>query len=55
MKKLIAIVLVAVLMLTGSISSSACTMIYVGGDMTADGSCIYGRVEDCDQNDFRYQ
>ncbi len=27
-------------------------MIYVGADMTVDGSCIYGRVEDYYDNDF---
>lgn len=52
MQKLIAIVMAAVLMLTVNISASACTMVYVGGDMTDDGACIYGRVEDYYDNDF---
>ena len=52
MRKLPAVFLSLTLLVSADISAYACTMIYVGADMTDDGSCIYGRVEDYSDNDY---
>lgn len=50
LKKMMALVLV--LMLGCASMASACTAIYVGSDLTADGTTIFGRSEDFYVNDY---
>ena len=52
MRKLISILLTAVIVLGMCASASACTMLYVGGDLTDDGANMFVRVEDYYDNDF---
>ena len=51
-KKVAAVVSSLVLMLTVVPSAFACTALYVGSDLTADGTTIFGRIEDLGTNDY---
>ncbi len=46
MKKLMSVFLVAMLVFSLSASALACTAIYVGADLSADGSTVFARSED---------
>lgn len=46
LKKLVAGVLCSALVLTGTMPAAACTGVYVGGDVSANGSTYMGRSED---------
>lgn len=50
-KKLAAAVIVGMTTLSMICSASACTALYVGSDLTEDGTTMFGRIEDLGTND----
>ncbi len=52
LKKIIATVSSIALMLTVIPSAFACTALYVGSDLTEDGTTMFGRIEDLGTNDY---
>ena len=51
-KKIAAAVIVTVTTLSMVCSASACTALYVGSDLTEDGTAMFGRIEDLGTNDY---
>ena len=51
-KKIAAAVIVTVATLSMVCSASACTALYVGSDLTEDGTTMFGRIEDLGTNDY---
>lgn len=51
-KKIAAVVSTIVLMLAVVPSAFACTALYVGSDLTEDGTTMFGRIEDLGTNDY---
>ena len=52
LKKIIASVSALALMLGSASNAFACTALYVGSDLTADGTTMFGRIEDFGINDY---
>lgn len=52
LKKIIASVSALALMLGSASNAFACTALYVGSDLTADGTTMFGRIEDFGVNDY---
>ena len=52
LKKIAAAVIVAMTTLSMICSASACTALYVGSDLTEDGTTMFGRIEDLGTNDY---
>ena len=51
-KKIAAAVMAAAMTLAVAPSAFACTALYVGSDLTEDGTTMFGRIEDLGTNDY---